>query len=185
DRPPRPNRRRRPHRPRPPQGGRPRPGDRLLPRRPRLRPGDPDGGAGGLPLGGRLPPPHRAEYLGERRRLAAAGRDDGALPRRHQLPGAARPGRRPAAAAGAGLADRRRLRPRHPRGDLPRRPGRQRDRAGLGPGRGRMAAPGRPARLRQPAARLRRTAGRGRCDRSWGRGGRRGRGRGGVHAGRV
>ena len=61
-----------PHRPRPPQGRRPRPGARLLPRRARLRADPALRRAGGVPLGRRLSPPHRAEHLGEPRRPPAA-----------------------------------------------------------------------------------------------------------------
>ena len=42
-------------------------------------------GEGGLPLGRRLPPPHRAQHLGEQGRLAAAARHHRALSRRDPL----------------------------------------------------------------------------------------------------
>jgi catechol 2,3-dioxygenase-like lactoylglutathione lyase family enzyme len=60
----------------------------------------------------------------------------------------------------AGRSNRRRLRPRHPRGDLPARPRPQRHRAGLGPRRGRVAEEGRRAHLHEAPTRLRRPDGR-------------------------
>ena len=71
-----PDRRRRAHRPRAPQGRRPRARAVVLLRRAGLRADAAARQRGGLRVGRRLSPPHRAQHLGEPRRLAAAARHD-------------------------------------------------------------------------------------------------------------
>ena len=98
--------------------------DRRRPRgRPRRR----------VPRGRRLPPPHRPQHLGERRRLAAAPGPHRPLPRRVPLPRPPRARPRRPAAARPRRRDRPRHRPRRHRLRLPRRPRRQRRRALLRP----------------------------------------------------
>ena len=80
-----------PHRPRPPEGRRPGAVAAVLLRRPRLRAHPAVRHAGGVRLGGRLPPPHRAEHLGEPGRVAAACRGPRACT---TSPSSTRPGRR-------------------------------------------------------------------------------------------
>src|SRR5712664_2667083 len=66
------------NRPRSPESLGPRPGGSFLPGRSGIRPHVP-GARRGLSLRGRVSPPHRTEYLGEPRRIAAAARHDGSL----------------------------------------------------------------------------------------------------------
>ena len=101
---------------------------------------------GGVRLGGRLPPPHRAEHVGVAGRLAAAARHDRPLPRRDPLSGPRDARRRAPARARRRHPARRRERPRRQRGDLPARPRRQRRRALPRPAARGVAAAGRRRR---------------------------------------
>src|SRR5438876_6054963 len=130
----------RPYRARPPHGVGPRPLARVLSRRPGLRGDDSVRPGGGVPVGRRLPPPHRPQHLGMARRTAAAGGDDRAVPLRHPLPRSARPSGGGAARARARHPDRGRLGPRRQRSGVCARSGRQWRGALLRPSRKRMAA---------------------------------------------
>ena len=153
---PAPDRSRHHDRPRPPAHGRHRPGARLLCRRPRLRRRAGGARRAGLGhdrrhpvrVGRRLSPPPRLQHLEVGRRRPAARRRGGPAPRRDPLPDARGPRRRAAAAARGRLADPPGDRPRHARGDLHLRPGRQRPRALLGPLARRVAADRRGVRPR-------------------------------------
>ena len=104
----------------------------VLARRARVRGDDALRRPGRVPERRRLPPPPRAQHLGEQGRLAAAARDDRALPRGDPLPDPRGARRRAATAARRRDPPRRRDRPRRQRGALPPRPGRERRRALLG-----------------------------------------------------
>ena len=123
-----------------PQGRRPRPRARLLLRRPRLRGAAAYGLRRGVHLGGRLPPPHRAQHLGQQGGHPPPPGTTGLFhtailyPTRPALADALRrliSCRHPA---------RRRQRPRRQRGALPARSRRERRRALSRPPGGRMAA---------------------------------------------
>ena len=86
-----------------------------------------------------VPPPHRAQHMGDEGRLAAGAGDDRTLPLRHPLSDAGR-----ARECAQRLIDNqvptRRVGPRRQRGDLPQRSGRKRDRAVLRSPAGGMAS---------------------------------------------
>ena len=98
------------------------------------------GAAGGIHFRRRLSSSHRAQYLGEPRRFAAAAGHDRPLPSRHSLSDAGGTRRRAAPADRSEYSARRRLRPRRQRGALSARSRRQRRRALLGPAEGTLAA---------------------------------------------
>ncbi|CAA9252737.1 MAG: Glyoxalase family protein, partial [uncultured Acetobacteraceae bacterium] len=137
---------RRPDRPRPPEGRRPRPRARILAGRGRAGGAAAHGRPRRVPLGRRLPPPRRAQHLGERRRLAAPAGHHRPLPRGLVVSGPAGAGRGAAARAGRRHRAGRRFRPRGERGALPARPGRQRGGALPRPRPGGVA----PRRRRRP-----------------------------------
>ena len=86
-----------------------------------------------VPVGGRLPPPSGLQHLEVQGRRPAARRRGGAAPHRARVSDPARARRCLPPAEGRRLADPPDRRPRHARGDLHHRPGRQRRRADVGP----------------------------------------------------
>ena len=126
------DRRRHAHRPRAPQGRRPGSGAVVLLRRAGLRADAALRQPGGLPVGRRLPPPHRPQHLGKPRRQAAAARQHRPLSHGHPVSHAGSARRRAAARAGGRHRARRRQRPRRQRGALPARLRPERRRAVLG-----------------------------------------------------
>ena len=88
---------------------------------------------------GGLPPPYRAEYVGEQGRDCSASRDDGAVPPGDCVSDTRGSGRRLAAADAGRRAARWGRRPWGERGALPARSGRKRSGVVLGPAAGGVA----------------------------------------------
>ena len=113
----------------PSQGRRSRSRARLLLRRARLRADAAHGLGRGVHFGRRLSPPHRPQHLGEQRRPSAAAGHHRAVPHRDPLSDAPGAGGCAASRDQAGIAARRRQRPRRQRGALSARSRRERRRA--------------------------------------------------------